>query len=154
DDSRVLLLYLETVHNGINADHDATVESLTGLETLLHNLKGPSRHVTRLQAKRQEMREKEIRTRPMPMSYILVGTKSDRKGEREVSFEQGKAFAEEYNMSYMETSAKTGEGVESLFRSVAEAACASVEASADLYLEQPESPPSLVGQGAPFCCAM
>ena len=46
---------------------------------------------------------------------VLVGTKLDLKEERMVSTEEGKKFAEENEMLFFETSAKTGENVEKLF---------------------------------------
>ena len=45
---------------------------------------------------------------------ILVGNKIDRS-EREVTIEEGKKFAESYNMMFIETSAKTGENITELF---------------------------------------
>jgi GTPase SAR1 family protein len=44
---------------------------------------------------------------------VLVGNKCDRP--REVTEAQAKAFAEEHDMEYIETSAKTGEKVEEMF---------------------------------------
>ena len=46
---------------------------------------------------------------------VLAGTKLDLKEERMVSTEEGKKFAEENEMLFFETSAKTGENVEKLF---------------------------------------
>ena len=45
---------------------------------------------------------------------ILVGNKKD-ISEREVTYEEGKQFAESYNMKFIETSAKTGENIAELF---------------------------------------
>lgn len=42
---------------------------------------------------------------------ILIGNKSD-LNNREVSTEEGQKLADDYNMTFFETSAKTGEGVE------------------------------------------
>jgi len=50
---------------------------------------------------------------------VLVGTKKDLKDQRQVSVEEGKAFAEAYGMKFFETSAKTGENVEELFNTLA-----------------------------------
>ena len=47
---------------------------------------------------------------------ILVGNQKDRDSEREVSKEQGEKFAKENNIDYfVETSAKTSEGVQQTF---------------------------------------
>jgi GTPase SAR1 family protein len=42
---------------------------------------------------------------------MLIGNKIDLSDEREVSKEEGKRFAEEHHMLFMEVSAKTGENV-------------------------------------------
>ncbi len=46
---------------------------------------------------------------------VLVGNKCD-KAERVITEEQGRKLAEEYNMKFYETSAKTGQNVEEAFR--------------------------------------
>ena len=46
---------------------------------------------------------------------VLVGNKCD-KAERVITEEQGRKLAEEYNMKFYETSAKTGQNVEETFR--------------------------------------
>ena len=54
------------------------------------------------------------------MLLYLVGNKSDVSNEeRKISKEKGKKFAEDNNMIFFETSAKTGEGVKELFVNVA-----------------------------------
>lgn len=50
---------------------------------------------------------------------LLVGTKTDLKDKREVSFEHGKAFAEEMGMQFVETSAKINEGILKTFETMA-----------------------------------
>lgn len=49
---------------------------------------------------------------------MLIGNKLD-KEEREVSYEEASRFAEENGLVYVETSAKTGEGVEDAFLTTA-----------------------------------
>ena len=49
------------------------------------------------------------------MIILLVGNKSDLKFEREVSTEEGQAFAEKHNLIFFETSAKTAQNVEQAF---------------------------------------
>ena len=49
-------------------------------------------------------------------SLILVGNKIDMK--REISTEEGKNFAKEYNLKYFESSAKTGEGINESFNEI------------------------------------
>ena len=47
---------------------------------------------------------------------VLVGNKIDLKDNRDVSFEEGKELANKNGIIFMETSAKTGEGVEEIFK--------------------------------------
>ncbi|MBD3253710.1 MAG: GTP-binding protein [Candidatus Lokiarchaeota archaeon] len=61
----------------------------------------------------------EINSNTKEISMILVGNKIDLVDEREVSPEEGKKLAEELNLSYIETSAKTGENIEDAFRMLA-----------------------------------
>jgi len=46
---------------------------------------------------------------------ILVANKSDLEDQRQVSVETGQELARKYNSPYYETSAKTGENVETVF---------------------------------------
>ena len=63
------------------------------------------------------------------IKVILVGNKKDCETERQVPFEMGKAFAESHGfIHFMETSAKTGDGVMPSFQVMAKA----------LYLEYKE----------------
>jgi len=50
------------------------------------------------------------------MIIILIGNKDDLALEREVSTEEGQAFADQHNLLFMETSAKTGHNTEAAFR--------------------------------------
>lgn len=47
--------------------------------------------------------------------FIVVGTCTDLVAERQVTFEEGKAYADTIGSTYMEMSSKTGEGVRSVF---------------------------------------
>ncbi|CAG9329494.1 unnamed protein product [Blepharisma stoltei] len=49
---------------------------------------------------------------------VIVGNKIDKVGERKVLFEEGQKFANDHQMIYLETSAKTGWNVENLFNFV------------------------------------
>ena len=54
------------------------------------------------------------------MLLCLAGNKCDvDSSEKKVSVSQGKKFAEEHNMIFYETSAKTGAGVKELFQAIA-----------------------------------
>eukprot|EP00300_Choanocystis_sp_HF-7_P007601 c15391_g1_i3.p1 GENE.c15391_g1_i3~~c15391_g1_i3.p1 ORF type:complete len:128 (-),score=19.84 c15391_g1_i3:66-449(-) len=52
---------------------------------------------------------------------LLIGNKSDLDSAREVPFEEAKKFADENDMLFLETSAKTGQGVEEAFLQTARA---------------------------------
>merc|ERR1711976_72691 len=64
---------------------------------------------------------------------MLVGNKIDLNDDRKVSVEEGKKKANELNLSFVETSAKTGINVKHLFKKVALALPKS-----DLIQEQPD----------------
>ncbi|MFX1485998.1 MAG: Rab family GTPase [Promethearchaeota archaeon] len=51
---------------------------------------------------------------------ILVGNKSDLNDARKVSSNEGSVFAEKAKLEFLETSAKSGNGVENLFNIMAE----------------------------------
>lgn len=46
---------------------------------------------------------------------ILIGNKSDSVNKRIVSWDRAKQFADRYKMIYIETSAKTGHGIQEIF---------------------------------------
>ena len=50
---------------------------------------------------------------------LLIGNKTDATGVRAVTTQMGKEFAEEVGMDFMETSAKSSEGVERAFSAMA-----------------------------------
>ena len=50
------------------------------------------------------------------VTIVLIGNKIDNEGERKISKEQGEKLANDYNVAFFETSAKTGQGInESVF---------------------------------------
>ena len=58
----------------------------------------------------------EVRQHGNPdMCIMLVGNKSDLETRRQVSTEEGERFAQEHNLIFMETSAKTSANVEAAF---------------------------------------
>merc|ERR1711976_363333 len=71
---------------------------------------------------------------------MLVGNKADLTNDRKVSVEEGKKKANELNLLFIETSAKTGTNVKHLFKKVALALPKS-----DLIQEQPDRPIVSVG---------
>ncbi|KAI9322254.1 ras family-domain-containing protein [Dichotomocladium elegans] len=52
---------------------------------------------------------------------VLVGNKTDLKDKRHVTVEEGEALAKEYDIMFIETSAKVGYNVKSLFRKIGHA---------------------------------
>ena len=57
---------------------------------------------------------------PKTVLIVLVGNKIDLKAKREVSYDEGKALAFKNGISFLETSAKTGENVNEVFKSTAQ----------------------------------
>ncbi|KAH9818087.1 P-loop containing nucleoside triphosphate hydrolase protein [Melampsora americana] len=55
---------------------------------------------------------------PRDVVRIVVGNKTDKDYSREVSIEEGRAFAADNNALFVETSAKTMRGVEEVFEAV------------------------------------
>eukprot|EP01105_Mastigella_eilhardi_P022738 TRINITY_DN5649_c0_g3_i1.p1 TRINITY_DN5649_c0_g3~~TRINITY_DN5649_c0_g3_i1.p1 ORF type:complete len:249 (+),score=69.69 TRINITY_DN5649_c0_g3_i1:104-748(+) len=51
---------------------------------------------------------------------MLIGAKRDLEAQRQVTFEEANAFAQENGLMFMETSAKTGENVEEAFLKTAQ----------------------------------
>lgn len=50
---------------------------------------------------------------------FLIGNKSDLESQRDVTYEEAKQFADENGLMFLETSAKTGEGIEEAFLNTA-----------------------------------
>ena len=65
----------------------------------------------RLEIFRQSM----LRVKRVRPIFMLVGNKSDKSYEREVSREEGYRLAQQFGCDFMETSAKTSQNVENLF---------------------------------------
>ena len=63
------------------------------------------------------------------ITIILIGNKKDLEERREISVEEARAFAEQHNIMYIETSARTGEGIETAFIASANATLSKIENS-------------------------
>jgi Ras-related protein Rab-1A len=64
---------------------------------------------------------------------LLLGNKSDLATQRAVSFEEGKALADEFRVSFMETSAKTSANVAAALKAMAAEVKARIEANIMSY---------------------
>lgn len=65
----------------------------------------------------------QVRTNGLPgLVVALVGNKCDLKQARQVSPEEAAAYAAEKGLLYVETSAKTGQGVQELFQQIGQEA--------------------------------
>jgi len=62
---------------------------------------------------------KEIKKASPNIALILVGNKIDLKNERVVSSEEGELLSEKLKLTYLETSAKTGENINDAFKMLA-----------------------------------
>ncbi len=70
----------------------------------------------------------DARTLASPSIVILlVGNKKDLDGEREVTFLEASRFAQENDLIFLETSAKTGEAVEEAFLKCSKTILAKIE---------------------------
>jgi Ras-related protein Rab-2A len=54
------------------------------------------------------------------ITVVLVGNKTDLEQKREVTYDEGKDFAEKHGISFFETSAKTSQNVEACFLNAVE----------------------------------
>ena len=54
------------------------------------------------------------------VTVILVGTKCDLINHRQVPYETAKQFADEHGMTYLETSSRTGQGINEAFFTIAQ----------------------------------
>jgi Ras-related protein Rab-1A len=74
-----------------------------------------------------------IRSNAEDMVILLLGNKSDLETHRVVSFDEGKALADEFKVSFMETSAKTSANVEAAFIAMAAEVKARIETNVMSY---------------------
>ncbi len=55
---------------------------------------------------------------PVGPFILLIGTKCDENGKREVGFDEAEAFARSHGIRYVETSAKENRNVKEVFEAV------------------------------------
>lgn len=60
------------------------------------------------------------------ITIFLVGNKADEQAKRVISWDTSKEFADRNNIVYMETSAKTEQGIEELFQLVSNVVLAKI----------------------------
>jgi len=65
------------------------------------------------------LNEARAQIQPYHSVFLLVGTKIDRESERQVTTEEGKAFADFHNISFIETSSKSSLYVQEAFTLIA-----------------------------------
>ncbi|KAI0979211.1 hypothetical protein GJ496_010935 [Pomphorhynchus laevis] len=65
------------------------------------------------------LNEARLQIQPYQAVFLLIGTKLDLEDMRQVSIEEARRFAEDRDMSLMETSAKTGAQVREAFMMIA-----------------------------------
>ncbi len=56
-----------------------------------------------------------VKQSPKSILFILIGNKNDLNESREVQYEEGVEFAKKRNMIFLETSAKTGNNISTIF---------------------------------------
>lgn len=57
----------------------------------------------------------------------MIGNKSDLESQRDVTYEEAKQFADENGLMFLETSAKSGEGIEEAFLNTARRIYANIQ---------------------------
>jgi len=87
------------------------------------------------------------------MVIMLIGNKSDLELKRQITFEEGKKFATENGLIFMETSAKTASNVDEAFLETARQIFHKVKAGTDMEPSKPRSDkpvePAEQGGGCP-----
>lgn len=73
-------------------------------------------------------------------SVVLVGLRSDNEKQREVTREEAQALADEIGATYVETSSKTGDGVEHAFCAAAAVAARKIMTLNGEDIGQPAGP--------------
>jgi hypothetical protein len=76
---------------------------------------------------------------------ILVGTRLDERGSREVSVEKAKLFADKMKIRHFEVSAKTGENVQTALEAIVALSALARQAASRVDSDSSSSEESLTG---------
>ena len=88
---------------------------------------------------------------PKEAAIILVGNKKDLEAERQVPREEAEVFAQQFNVSYFETSACTGEGIEEAFLFLGEQALTCIEGNTSKLAQNDLLEPNSSGSKTKCC---